>query len=316
MSLRVVFMGTPDFAVHSLESIIEAGHNIHAAVVQPDKPKGRGMKLVFPPVKETALKYGIKVLQPSSLKNKEIQDEIISFNPDVIVVVAYGKILPKAILDIPRYGCINVHASLLPKYRGAAPIQWAIINGDKVTGVTTMYMDEGLDTGDMILKKEIEVKEEDTAQSLHDKLAMEGGRLLAETLARIEQGSAPRINQAGNWTYAPILRKEDGLIDWSKGSTEIRNLIRGLNPWPGAYTYLENGCLIKIWKVEEQGNDSRKEPGKIVQADHKNGLLVSTGSGVIKILELQPESCRKMTACEYLIGKCLKAGEKFKMGRS
>ena len=315
MSLNIVFMGTPDFAKSSLESIVTAGHNVITVMAQPDKPKGRGMKLVAPPVKEYAVQLGIPILQPSSIKTEEFIDKIKGLNPDVIVVVAYGKILPKAILDIPKYGCINVHASLLPKYRGAAPIQWAIVKGEKVTGITTMYMDTGLDTGDMILKKEILIDEEDTAQSLYDKLAVEGGKALIQTLDLIESGLEKREQQNGESCYAPILKKEDGAVKWEKPANEIKNLVRGLNPWPGAHTYLKNGCILKLWKVEIIENESRVEPGIIISADQKGGVIVSTGTNDIKILELQLECCKKMCAEEYLRGNKICAGDKFTMGR-
>ncbi len=314
MSLKVVFMGTPDFAVSSLDSIVKAGHNVLAVVAQPDKPKGRGMKLVSPPVKDYALNAGIEVLQPVSIRKEDFINQLRDLNTDIIVVVAYGKILPKAILDLPRYGCVNVHASLLPKYRGAAPIQWSIVNGEKVTGITTMYMDEGLDTGDMILKKEVIIDEDDTAQTLHDKLAVEGGKALVETLKLIEKDKAPRIKQSGEATYAPILKKEDGLIDWNKPAAVIRNLIRGLYPWPCAFTYLNN-TLIKIYRVKITDEVSPAESGTIITGNHKQGLKVSSGSKVLKVEELQPEGGRRMTAEEYLIGHMIGSGEKFTTGR-
>lgn len=316
MSLRVVFMGTPEFAAESLKSIVEDGHEVLAVVAQPDKPKGRGMKLVAPPVKEYACCKGFKVLQPQSIRNDEFTKLLKDMNPDVIVVVAYGRILPKAVLDIPKYGCINVHASLLPKYRGAAPIQWAIINGEKETGVTTMFMDEGLDTGDMILKGKVEIDNEDTAQTLHDKLAGVGGKVLSETLSLLEKGDVMRTRQTGESSYAPILKKQDGVIDWSKSAGEICSLVRGMNPWPGAYTYNESGCMLKIWKTEAVDTKSSVEPGQIISAGHKEGLFVSTGSGVLKILELQAECCKRMGAAEFLIGSKIKPGEKFTMGRN
>ncbi len=312
MSLRVVFMGTPDFARESLKSLVESEHEVTAVVTQPDRPKGRGMKLVPSPVKEYAVNKGIMVFQPDRLKDEELINTLKSLKPDVIVVVAYGKILPKAVLDISGQGCINVHASLLPRYRGAAPIQWPIINGDKVTGVTTIYMDEGLDTGDMILSKEVVIEEDDTAQSLHDKLAVEGGRVLVETLDLVAKGQAPRVRQTGESSYARMLKKEDGLVDWSKPAKEIRNLVRGLNPWPGVYSFLSNGCIIKIWKVEVIEHMSKGRPGEIIKADCKEGLIVSTGSGALKITELQAECCKRMSSADYLIGSRLQSGDRFK----
>jgi len=311
MSLNVVFMGTPVFAQKSLEYIIDAKQNVLLAVVQPDKPKGRGMKLVFPPVKEYALRKGIEVVQPLTLKDELFIKSIKNLNPDVIVVVAYGRILPKAVLDIPKLGCINVHASLLPKYRGAAPIQWPIINGDKITGVTTMYMDGGLDTGDMILKTEVGIEEDDTLEILHDKLAEAGGNLVVKTLEQIEKGTAPRISQnESEATFTRQIKKEDGLINWTNNAVQIKNQIRGFNPWPGAFTYYGDK-MLKLWKVEEATFTEKAEPGTVIEADTKKGLIVLTGNGALKILELQPEASRRMTAEEYLIGHTMKAGEKF-----
>jgi methionyl-tRNA formyltransferase len=312
MSLNIVFMGTPEFAVKSLESIINAGHKVLAAVVQPDKPKGRGMTLIAPPVKVFAMEHGIDALQPERIKTDEFYDQLVKLNPDIIVVVAYGKILPKSIIDLPRLGCINVHGSLLPKYRGAAPIQWAIINGEKTTGITTMYMDEGLDTGDMILKKEIEIEMNDTFETLHDKMAVLGGQALVETLELIENKKATRTKQGENFTYASILEKEHGLIDWNKSAVDIRNLVRGLNPWPGAYTFLNN-CLIKIWNVEVLDQESCAKPSEVIQADCKNGILVAAGKGVIKILDIQEQCCKRMSASQYVVGHDLKQ-QKFTSG--
>ena len=310
MSLNVVFMGTPDFAQKSLEYIIDAKQNVLLAVVQPDKPKGRGMKLVFPPVKEYALSKGIEVVQPLTLKDELLINSIKSLSPDVIVVVAYGRILPKAVLDIPKLGCINVHASLLPKYRGAAPIQWPIINGDKITGVTTMYIDIGLDTGDMILKTEVKIEDDDTRETLHDKLAEAGGKLVVQTLEQIEKGTAPRISQnESEATFTRQIKKEDGLINWTNSAVQIKNQIRGFNPWPGAFTFYGDK-MLKLWKVEEESFSQMAESGTIIRADTKNGLIVSTGKGALKILELQPEASRRMTAEEYLIGHTVMAGEK------
>lgn len=313
MALNVIFMGTPEFAVNSLDSIIKAGHNVLAVVVQPDKPKGRGMKLIYPPVKEYAISKGIPVFQPDSIKNNEEFINVLkNLNPDIIVVVAYGKMLPKTILELPKLGCVNVHASLLPKYRGAAPIQWAIINGEKVTGITTIYMDEGLDTGDIIISESIGIDENDNAQDLHNKLAILGGEILIRTLDLIEKGIAPRTKQIGEVSYAPMLKKEDGWIDWSKSAEQIRNLVRGLNPWPGAYTFLHNK-LLKIWQVEIINSDESFLPGVIVKADLINGLVVSTGKNHLKILELQAEGGKRMSAEQYLIGHKLIPGEKFEI---
>mgnify|MGYP005787408539 FL=1 len=239
--LRVVFMGTPDFAEESLKAVYEAGYKIEAVVTNVDKPKGRGMKLIPSPVKQFAESKGLKVLQPIKVKNNvEFLEEIRNINPDVICVVAYGKILPKDLLDIPKYGCVNVHGSLLPKYRGAAPIQWAVLNGDKTTGITTMYMNEGMDTGDMILKEEVEIGEEETTGELWNRLSQVGAKLLVETLKLIESENAAREKQGEDFTLAPMLNKEMAKIDWeNKSADEIKNLVRGLNPIMGAYSFID-----------------------------------------------------------------------------
>ena len=249
--LNILFMGTPDFARDSLEAVYNAGYNILGVVTNPDRPKGRGMKLVASPVKEFALEKKLEIFQPEKVrKNEEFIEQIKALNPDVICVVAYGKILPKEILDIPKLGCINVHGSLLPKYRGAAPIQWAVLNGDKTTGVTTMYMDVGMDTGDMILKQEVEIGENETTGELWDRLSKIGGELLVKTLKQIEEGTAPREKQGEDFSVAPMLSKDMAKIDWeNKTAREIKNLVRGLNPIMGAYTFL-NGSKIKFWKVD------------------------------------------------------------------
>ena len=247
--LKILFMGTPDFAQESLKSIYDAGFEIIGVVTNPDKPKGRGMKLAYSPVKEYALEKNLKIYQPIKIKNNtEFLDEIKTLAPDVICVVAYGKILPKEILEIPKLGCINVHGSLLPKYRGAAPIQWAVLNGDKTTGITTMYMNEGMDTGDMILKEEVEIGPEETTGDLWQKLSKIGGEILVKTLKLIEEGKAPREKQTEEATLAPMLNKEMALIDWENSdANKIHNLIRGLNPIMGAYSYID-GKKIKFWK--------------------------------------------------------------------
>ena len=247
--LKILFMGTPDFAQESLKSIYDAGFEIIGVVTNPDKPKGRGMKLAYSPVKEYALEKNLKIYQPIKIKNNtEFLDEIRALAPDVICVVAYGKILPKEILEIPKLGCINVHGSLLPKYRGAAPIQWAVLNGDKTTGITTMYMNEGMDTGDMILKEEVEIGPEETTGDLWQKLSKIGGEILVKTLKLIEEGKAPREKQTEEATLAPMLNKEMALIDWENSdANKIHNLIRGLNPIMGAYSYID-GKKIKFWK--------------------------------------------------------------------
>ena len=324
--MNVLFMGTPDFAEKSLEKIYEAGFNIIAVVTNPDRPKGRGMKMIASPVKEYAISKNIKVYQPEKIKNNtEIIETIKKLNPDVICVVAYGKILPKEILEIPKLGCINVHGSLLPKYRGAAPIQWAVLNGDKTTGITTMYMDEGMDTGDMILKEEIEIGENETTGELWEKLAQIGGKLLVETLEKVESGTAPRQKQGENYTIAPMLNKDMAKINWEeKNSAEIKNLVRGLNPIMGAYSIL-NGKKLKIWKVENLTNESFMDkyvefkeykrkfenitPGTIVYIDKKEGIYVKTKDGLILLLEVQAENAKKMNIQDFLRGNKIKVGE-------
>ena len=330
--LKILFMGTPDFAQESLKSIYEAGFGIEGVVTNPDKPKGRGMKLTPSPVKEYALEKNLKIYQPIKVrKNEEFLDEIKNINPDVICVVAYGKILPKEILDIPKYGCINVHASLLPKYRGAAPIQWAVLNGDKKTGITTMYMDEGMDTGDMILKKEVEIGNDETTGELWDRLSKIGGKLLVETLNLIEKGSAPREKQVGESCLAPMLNKEMPLIDWENSDVyKIHNLIRGLNPIMGAYSYV-NGKKIKFWKskvlTKEEFFSYKTEfmeyekkfdgliPGTIIVADSKDGLYIKAKDGVLKVLEIQGENAKRMNTPDFLRGNHLTAGMIFSKER-
>ncbi|MEK7841236.1 MAG: methionyl-tRNA formyltransferase, partial [Deltaproteobacteria bacterium] len=293
-------MGTPEFAVPSLRALIEVGENVVAVVTQPDKPKGRGKKLTTPPVREAALKHNIPVFQPEKIKDEPFITAIRNFSPDVIAVVAYGKILPKAILDIPPKGCINVHASILPKYRGAAPINWAIINGEKETGITTMLLDEGMDTGDMLLTEKVEIRDDDTASSLHDRLKYIGADLLIKTIKGIKSETIRPIPQDDSQaTYAPMLKKEDGRIDWTMKAEEIKNLIRGLNPWPGAYTRWD-GKQIKIFKAEVEAG-VKEEPGTVINISTE-GIFVATGKGILLIKELQPENKNRMTASEFIKG--------------
>ena len=314
--MNIVFMGTPDFAQESLKAIDEAGYNILAVFTNPDKPKGRGMKMMLSPVKEYAVSKNIPIYQPVKVKNNtELVEEIQKLNPDVICVVAYGKILPKEILTIPPYGCINVHASLLPKYRGAAPIQWAILNGDKKTGVTTMYMDEGMDTGDMILKEEVSIGEEETTGELWGRLAKLGGQLLVRTLSKLEEGTAKRTPQGEDFTIAPMLSKEMAKINWQeKTAVQIKNLVRGLNPIMGAYSTLD-GKKIKFWKVnvlENENNAFQKaEVGKILLADSKKGLYIQTKEGILSVLEIQGENAKRMSINDFLRGNKLEVGKKF-----
>lgn len=317
--MNILFMGTPDFAKESLEAVYNAGHKILGVVTNPDKPKGRGMKLVASPVKEFAIEKNIPIYQPTKVRNnQEFIDEIKTLNPDVICVVAYGKILPKEILDIPKLGCINVHGSLLPKYRGAAPIQWAVLNGDKTTGITTMYMDVGMDTGDMILKKEVEIGDNETTGELWDKLSKIGGKLLVETLKQIENGTAPREKQSDDFTIAPMLDKEMAKIDWeNKSAQEIKNLVRGLNPIMGAYTFL-NGKKIKFWKVDiatnlgyDEDNIQIFRNGTVLISDQRDGLFIKTKKGILKILEIQGENAKRMNICDYLRGNQIDEFEVF-----
>ena len=326
--LNIVFMGTPDFAKESLKAIYEAGHNILAVVTNPDKPKGRGMKLIPSPVKEYALEKNLKIYQPLKVRNNiEFLDEIKNLKPDVICVVAYGKILPKELLDIPRLGCINVHGSLLPQYRGAAPIQWAVLNGDKETGITTMYMDVGMDTGDMVLKEKVEIGENETTGELWDRLSKIGANLLVKTLKQIEDGTAPREKQGENFTLAPMLSKEMAKINWDEmDAIKIKNLVRGLNPIMGAYSNLD-GKKVKFWKVNVVSvNDLIKKfpeleeytyrmkglaPGTVLFSDEKNGLYINANGGIIEVLEIQGENAKKMSINDYLRGNKIQAGSIF-----
>lgn len=308
--MKIIFMGTPDFAEESLKALYEAGHNIELVVTNPDKPQGRGMKLMPSPVKEYAMEKQLMIEQPKKIKNNtEFIQKIKHIAPDVICVVAYGKILPKEILQIPSKGCINVHGSLLPKYRGAAPIQWAVLNGDKITGVTTMYMDEGMDTGDMILKEEIQIDEDETTGELWDKLAKVGAKLLVKTLEKIEQGTAPREPQVGEFTIAPMLNKNMAKINWSEQTAkQIKDLVRGLNPIMGAYTIL-NGKKYKFWKVDidnstEMNSESLKS-GTVLASDSKDGLVIKTKEDNLKVLEIQGENAKKMDIHDFLRGNSI-----------
>ena len=385
--MRIVFMGTPDFAKESLEAVYNSKNEVLAVVTNPDKPKGRGMKMIASPVKEFALEKKLKIYQPTKVRNNtEFIEEIKALNPDLLCVVAYGKILPKELLDIPRYGAINVHGSLLPEYRGAAPIQWAVLNGDKRTGITTMFMDIGMDTGDMILKEETEIGEDETTGELWDRLSKIGASLLVKTIEKIEKAkeqiereedknkqektksvtnnnlksnNCENMNnnlskknettqndyyktnneilekvkkivgaekQGENFTLAPMIEKEMAKIDWNKKSKEIKNLVRGLNPIMGAYSFL-NDKKIKFWKIdimpieelekifpeikEYEGRMKKLEPGTIAFADNKKGIFIKTGDSFIKALELQGENAKKMDYKNFLNGNKLQAGEIF-----
>ena len=307
--MRVIFMGTPDFSVGTLEVLIAAGHEVCLAVTQPDKPKGRGGRMQYTPVKEKALFYNIPVYQPKRVRDPECVEELRKYKADVMVVVAFGQILPKEILEMTPYGCINVHASLLPKYRGAAPIQWAIIEGEKVTGVTTMQMDEGLDTGDMILKTEVPVTADETGESLHDKLAAAGAALCVETLKALEDGTAVREKQGDSPTaYAKMLTKELGNIDWAEPAVKIERLVRGLNSWPSAYTHW-NGKVMKIWRAAVGAAETADvQPGTVVSVE-KESFAVQTGDGVLRVLEVQMPGKKRMDAGAFLRGNTMEPGE-------
>ncbi|MGO1041506.1 methionyl-tRNA formyltransferase [Clostridioides difficile] len=305
--MKIVFMGTPDIAVPCLQKIIDENYEILGVVTQPDKPKGRGKKLGMSPVKELAIENNIPVYQPIKARDKDFIETMKSLNPDVMVVVAFGQILPKEILEIPKFGCINVHVSLLPKYRGAAPINWVIINGEEKTGVTTMYMDEGLDTGDMILKTEVNLDENITAGELHDKMMNIGAETLKETLKLIEEGTAPReVQNHEEFSYAPIMNKSLGNIDFSKNAKEIHNLVRGVNPWPSAYT-IYNGVTMKIWKTKVLEEESTKDAGTIIDVN-KDGIKVSTKDKILLIEEIQMPNKKRMLVGEYIKGNTIEIG--------
>ena len=306
--MKIIFMGTPDFSVGTLEALVEAGHEVVLAVTQPDKPKGRGKEMQFTPVKECAMKYDIPVFQPRKVREPECIEELRKYNADIMVVVAFGQLLPKEILEMTPYGCVNVHASLLPKYRGAAPIQWAIIDGEEVTGVTTMQMNEGLDTGDMLLKVEIPIEAKETGGSLFDKLSDAGAKLCVETLDKLEKKEITPIPQGETTTaYAKMLDKQVGNIDWTKSAVEIERLIRGLTPWPSAYTNW-NGKVMKIWDAQGLEGASDALPGTIAQVD-KEAFYVQTGNGFLKVCELQIPGKKRMDAAAFMRGYQVKSGE-------
>ena len=307
--MKLIFMGTPDFAVSSLAALVEAGHEVLLAVTQPDKPKGRGHKMAPPPVKEYAQSKGIEVYQPTSMRTQEVLDKLASYGAQVFIVAAYGKILPQTILDLPQYGCINVHASLLPKYRGAAPIQWSIANGETVTGVTTMQMDAGLDTGDMLLKTEVAILPEDTGETLHDKLAAAGARVLLETLDRLEAGTLSREKQDDSLScYAPMLNKEVSRIDFSKTAAEIVNLVRAMNPYPTAHT-LYQGRRMRVFCAEAETYAAKgRMCGEIIDVSD-SGILVRCANGAVRITEVQFDGKKRMPVREYLKGNRMESGE-------
>jgi methionyl-tRNA formyltransferase len=303
--LRIVFMGTPEFACPTLQMLLDRGEEVVAVVTQPDRPKGRGQQLQPPPVKELALRHQIPVLQPLKVRLPQSVAEIRALAPDLIVVVAFGQILPKDLLEIPPKGCINVHASLLPRYRGAAPLNWCIINGEAETGVTTMLMDVGLDTGDMLVKRAIPIGPDEDAQSLHDRLARLGAETMAETLDLLATDAlVPEKQDDSRSCYAPLLKKELGRIDWTRDAATIKNLVRGVTPWPGAYTYLD-GRVLKVLRVRT--GDGSGAPGTVLVAG-KAGLEVACGSGSLFIDELQPEGKKRLGVADFLAGYRLQAG--------
>lgn len=304
--MRIVFMGTPDFAVPSLQALIDAGHDVCAVYTQPDKPQGRKQILTAPPVKTLALEHDIQVFQPNTLKNEDEQARLRELAPEVIIVVAYGKLLPKAVLDIPPHGCINVHGSLLPRWRGAAPIQWAVIAGDEMAGVTTMQMAEGLDTGDMLLTYETKVGEKETAGELFDRLAQSGAELLTQTLVKLDE-ITPRPQDDAQSCYAHMLDKQMAVIDWSKSAHEIDCLIRGLNPWPIALTTL-SGERLKVFAAEKANGNG--EPGTVLEADPKKGLTVACGEGALGLTEIQLVGGKRMKATDFLRGHAIEVGTK------
>ena len=313
--MKVIFMGTPEFSVGTLKALIEAGHEVVLAVTQPDKPKGRGGRMQYPPVKEMALEYGIPVFQPKKIRAPECVEELRKYEADIMVVIAFGQILPKEILEMTPYGCVNVHASLLPKYRGAAPIQWAVINGEKVSGVTTMQMDEGLDTGDMISQAAVPLDEKETGGSLFDKLADLGAELLVKTLPSIFDRTAVREKQPEEspTPYAAMITKQMGLMDFHKSAQELERLVRGMNPWPSAYTFL-NGKTFKIWEasvVSVLNGDGKPsaEPGTVIAADTgRAGIHVACGKDILVLTEVQLEGKKRMDAASFLRGYQVEPG--------
>lgn len=311
--MKVIFMGTPDIAVPALEKIIEAGHEVILVVSQPDKAVGRSKALKYTPVKECALAHGIEVYQPIRIRAEESVAYLKNYEADIIIVEAFGQIIPQAILDMPKYCCVNIHTSLLPKYRGAAPIQWAVLNGDIVTGVTTMRMDAGLDTGDIIMQEKVIINVEETSGTLFDRLAQAGAELCVKTMAAIENGTAVYTPQDGTKaTHTSKITKEMGSIDWSKSAEEIECLIRGMNPWPSAYTKLDDKN-VKIWKAKVIQSERLANPGTIVKVT-KEIIEVQTGDGILAILELQLEGKKRMTTDAFLRGYQVKEGTVFKRG--
>lgn len=305
--MRIIFMGTPNFAVPSLEALLRSEHEVVGIVTQPDRPKGRGQKLAFSPVKQLAQDHRLPLLQPEKMKSPELLKALANWRPDVIAVTAFGRILPKSILGLPLKGCVNVHGSLLPQYRGAAPIQWSLINGGTETGITTILMDEGMDTGPMLLQKTVAIEPDDTSTELGNRLAKVGGDLLVETLKRLENKTmVPREQEHDKATYAPILTKEAGLIDWTQSAEHIANRIRGLSPWPGCYTFLQDQRLT-IWKAMVETKTQREllpahGPGVIININEKS-FEVLTGNGILRVTEVQLVNKKRMTVKQFLQGR-------------
>lgn len=305
--LRIIFMGTPDFAAATLQALIDGPDEVVAVVTQPDRASGRGKKLTPPPTKVLAEAVGIPVLQPTKIKTENFRNGLLTYQPDLIVVTAYGRILPKSLLELPPLGCINVHGSLLPKYRGAAPIQWAVINGEKETGVTIIQMDEGMDTGDMLLKAKIDTAPDETAGSLSDKLAVLGSATLLAAIKGLQEDTLTPVAQDHSLaTVAPMLKKDDGLIDWEKDAREIECLIRGLDPWPSAFCFLD-GKRLRIFRPEVMHQDSEMQPGKVLQAD-KRGILIACGRNTLLVREIQPEGKKRMGVESFLCGHPIATG--------
>lgn len=314
--MRLVFMGTPDFAVPSLQALFEAGHDISGVFTQPDRPAGRGHKMKASSIKILADSLGLAVYQPARIKTPEAVEIIKRLEPECIVVVSYGQILSKEILELPFYGCVNVHASLLPAYRGAAPIHWAIINGETKTGVTTMLMDEGLDTGNMVLHQPYEISREATTGEIYDALSKIGAETLLDTLDGLQKGTVTLIPQPDGFSYAPLLKREHEQLDWKWNAEKIYNRVRGLNPWPGAFAFFR-GEQVKVWQsklpvvqMESKSSIEGTSPGEIISITEK-GIIISTGDGVIELLELQPAGKNKITAHDYINGRRIRIGEFF-----
>jgi methionyl-tRNA formyltransferase len=306
--MRIVFMGTPEFSVPSLQALLRSGHSVVGVVTQPDRPKGRGQELAASPIKQVALEHRIPTLQPLKMKDPAFLEALSAWKPDLIAVTAFGRILPKVILDLPPKGCINVHASLLPKYRGAGPIQWALIKGEYETGITTMLMDEGMDTGALLLREKVSIEPDDTAGTLSARLAEIGGQLLITTLEQLEKGAlVPAPQDHGRATMAPLLKKEDGLLDWTQSAAELANRVRGLTPWPGAYTFAGEERW-GIWRAAAMEQSAGSAAPGTVHRTTKDAILVATGRGLLAITELQPANSRKMTAAQYLAGHPITPG--------